>query len=38
MHHRDPFDPLLIAQATVEQLPIIGVDAAFDAYDITRHA
>ena len=30
-HHRDPFDRLIIAQALVEELPIIGVDAAFDA-------
>ena len=33
-HHRDPFDRLIIAQAQVEGLPIIGKDAAFDAYDI----
>ena len=35
-HHRDPFDRLLIAQAMVEQLPILGVDAAFDAYGVER--
>ena len=35
-HHRDPFDRMLIAQAIVEQLPIITVDAQFDAYGITR--
>ena len=34
--HRDPFDRLLIAQATVEQLPIISADTAFDAYGVTR--
>lgn len=35
-HHRDPFDRLLIAQAMVEKMPIVGIDAAFDAYPITR--
>ena len=35
-HHRDPFDRLIIAQALVEDLPIIGADAAFDAYGISR--
>jgi len=36
LHHRDPFDRLLIAQATVEQVPVVGVDAAFDAYGVNR--
>ncbi|MCY3721045.1 MAG: type II toxin-antitoxin system VapC family toxin [Candidatus Poribacteria bacterium] len=35
-HHRDPFDRLIIAQAFAEELPIIGADAAFDAYGINR--
>ena len=35
-HHRDPFDRLIIAQAFVERLPIIGADASFDAYGISR--
>jgi PIN domain nuclease of toxin-antitoxin system len=35
-HHRDPFDRLLIAQATVEKMPIVSSDAAFDAYPVTR--
>lgn len=35
-HHRDPFDRLIIAQAFVEELPIIGADGAFDAYGISR--
>lgn len=34
LHHRDPFDRLLIAQATVEKLPVITNDRAFAAYDI----
>jgi len=32
-HHRDPFDRMLIAQAQVENLPILTSDRAFDAYD-----
>jgi PIN domain nuclease of toxin-antitoxin system len=35
-YHRDPFDRLIIAQAIVDQIPIISRDAAFDAYPITR--
>jgi PIN domain nuclease of toxin-antitoxin system len=35
-HHRDPFDRLLIAQAKVEDVPIVGADQAFDTYSITR--
>ena len=35
-HHRDPFDRLLIAQAMVERIPIVGSDSAFDAYSVTR--
>jgi PIN domain nuclease of toxin-antitoxin system len=35
-HHRDPFDRLLIAQATVEQVPIVSIDSVFDNYPIQR--
>ena len=35
-HHRDPFDRLLIAQAIVEDIPIVSVDPAFDAYSVIR--
>lgn len=35
-HHRDPFDRLLIAQALVEAIPIISIDAVFDPYGVTR--
>jgi PIN domain nuclease of toxin-antitoxin system len=35
-HHRDPFDRLLIAQASVESLPIISADTGFDAYGVSR--
>jgi PIN domain nuclease of toxin-antitoxin system len=35
-HHRDPFDRLIIAQALVEKMSVLGVDAAFDFYDVKR--
>ena len=35
-HHRDPFDRLLIGQAMVEQMQIVSIDSAFDAYPISR--
>lgn len=35
-HHRDPFDRMIIAQARVESLPVVGDDAAFDAYGVRR--
>lgn len=33
LHHRDPFDRMLVAQAQVEKLPILTADRAFAAYD-----
>lgn len=36
LHHRDPFDRLIIAQSMAEQIPILSVDAIFDAYTIAR--
>ena len=35
MHHRDPFDRLLIAQALVEDLPIVSHDSAFSHYPVS---
>lgn len=35
LHHRDPFDRLLIAQAMQEKLRIITVDPAFARYPIS---
>lgn len=34
LHHRDPFDRLLIAQAQVEGLTLVSADRAFGAYDV----
>lgn len=36
LHHRDPFDRLLIAQALTEGLPIVSADPAFDSYSVQR--
>ncbi|MCA1790727.1 MAG: type II toxin-antitoxin system VapC family toxin [Thioalkalivibrio sp.] len=36
LHHRDPFDRLLIAQARAENLTIVSADSAFEAYDVPR--
>jgi PIN domain nuclease of toxin-antitoxin system len=36
LHHKDPFDRLLVAQATVEQIPILSSDAVLDRYGVTR--
>ena len=33
-HHGDPFDRLLIAQAQLEQLPVLTADRAFQLYDV----
>ncbi|MEM8717895.1 MAG: hypothetical protein AAGE84_01110 [Cyanobacteria bacterium P01_G01_bin.39] len=36
LHHRDPFDRLIIAQAMVEKIPVVGVDKAFDLYAVEK--
>ena len=33
-HHRDPFDRLLIAQATVERAALVSADQALGAYGV----
>lgn len=34
LHHRDPFDRILIGQALVEGLTVMTRDRVFDAYDV----
>ena len=34
LHHRDPFDRIMIAQAQVEGLAIVSSDSTFAAYDV----
>ncbi|MEG4849273.1 type II toxin-antitoxin system VapC family toxin [Microcoleus sp. B5-D4] len=36
LHHRDPFDRILVAQAINHSLVLVSRDVAFDAYDIQR--
>ena len=36
LHHRDPFDRLLIAQAIAENIAIISADNKFDMYGVNR--
>jgi PIN domain nuclease of toxin-antitoxin system len=34
LHHRDPFDRLLIAQAMSEDLELVSADSTFHAYPV----
>jgi PIN domain nuclease of toxin-antitoxin system len=36
LHHRDPFDRVLVAQAQGRNAPILSADHALDAYDVRR--
>jgi len=36
LHHRDPFDRLLVAQAQAMNLPILSADRGLDEYDVRR--
>jgi PIN domain nuclease of toxin-antitoxin system len=36
LHHRDPFDRLLVAQALAEQMPLLSADPSLDAYNVQR--
>lgn len=36
LHHRDPFDRLLIAQAKCDGLVLVSADPMFDEYGISR--
>jgi PIN domain nuclease of toxin-antitoxin system len=35
LHHQDPFDRVLVAQARIEQVPIVTADSVFDEYEVT---
>ena len=34
LHHSDPFDRVIIAQAQIEGIPIVTADRQFEAYDV----
>ena len=36
LHHRDPFDRLLAAQAQDLSIPVLSNDRLFDLYDVKR--
>jgi PIN domain nuclease of toxin-antitoxin system len=36
MHHKDPFDRLLVAQAQVEKITLVSCDLILDQYGISR--
>jgi PIN domain nuclease of toxin-antitoxin system len=36
LHHRDPFDHLLIVQSQIEQMPIVSADVMLDRHNVTR--
>src|ERR1700678_2683096 len=36
LHHRDPFDRLLVAQALSLRIPIVSADAILDKYRVER--
>lgn len=36
LHHRDPFDRLIIAQAIDRELILISVDGAFEPYSVQK--
>ena len=36
LHHRDPFDRLLVAQCMFENVPIVSVDDKLDLYSVRR--
>jgi PIN domain nuclease of toxin-antitoxin system len=36
LHHKDPFDRLIVATALVEGLTLVSADSTFDQYGVTR--
>jgi len=34
LHHRDPFDRIILAQAIEENIPIVGINAKFRQYPV----
>jgi PIN domain nuclease of toxin-antitoxin system len=36
LHHTDPFDRILVAQAMYENMPIVSIDDKLDAYGVQR--
>lgn len=36
LHHRDPFDRLIVAQALEDELQVVSIDSTLDPYGIKR--
>ena len=36
LHHRDPFDRLLISRSLTQNMPLISADTHFDSYGVQR--
>lgn len=36
LHHRDPFDRLIVSQALAEAIPLVSTDQGLDAYGVER--
>ncbi len=36
LHHKDPFDRMMISQAIAERIPVVSIDRAFDIYGVKR--
>jgi PIN domain nuclease of toxin-antitoxin system len=36
LHHKDPFDRVLIAQAVTVGMPVVSADPVFDLYPVRR--
>jgi len=34
LHHKDPFDRIIIAQSQLDNLPLISADKVFNSYDV----
>lgn len=35
LHHKDPFDRMIIAQANIENLSVVTADSVFQQYDVS---
>lgn len=35
LHHRDPFDRMLIAQAQIEEMTLVSADSTFNQYEVS---
>ncbi|MCX7412722.1 MAG: hypothetical protein NTW36_04675 [Planctomycetia bacterium] len=36
LHHRDPFDRLIVSQSLAQAIPLVSTDQGLDAYGVER--